>query len=71
MHDFKEIIPALKAKLSIRRKEWEPMTQMYVVGDHMVCQRGYAEPYKYDLSWYEIDASDWEIADTGFPRLQV
>jgi hypothetical protein len=66
--NFTSALVQLKARQSIQRKEWEPMTQMYVSGDQLVFQRGHGKPYPYELAWYELNKSDWQVADTGFPR---
>jgi hypothetical protein len=36
---------------------------MFIKDGATVCQRGDGQPYSYDLSWNEIVANDWEIAE--------
>jgi hypothetical protein len=60
---FESVIAALIAGQSVRRSVWEPITSMFIKDGEMVCQRGKGQPYSYDLSWYEIVACDWEIAE--------
>jgi hypothetical protein len=50
------IISALNSGKSVRLNEWEKQTRMFVLEGELVCQRGYAQPYRYDLSWHELTA---------------
>lgn len=61
MISFATAADALKKGARIRRTVWEAVTTMFVEKGTLVCQRGDAAPYAYDLSWFEIDANDWAI----------
>ena len=63
MTHFESVIAALTAGRSVRRTVWEPLTSMFIRDDEIVWQRGNGQPYGYDLSWYEIVASDWQIIE--------
>ena len=62
---FGSVIIALVAGQSVRRSVWEPITSMFIKDGATVCQRGDGQPYSYDLSWHEIVANDWQIAETS------
>ena len=61
MANFTTVAAALKLGHSVRRKGWEAITRAFILDGRFVCQRGDAEPHGYDLSWYEIDATDWSV----------
>lgn len=63
MMHFERVLAALTAGRSVRRTVWEPLTSMFIRDGAIVCQRGNGQPYSYDLSWYEIVASDWQIIE--------
>lgn len=53
---FENVIAALRSGKSVRLNNWEEQTRMFVLNGELVCQRGYAQPYRYDLSWHEMTA---------------
>ncbi len=61
---FVDVMKELKSGKKLRRSEtWEHTTVMYSDGEHLLVQRGNGEPYRYDLSWFEIVATDWSLAN--------
>jgi hypothetical protein len=50
------IIATLESGKSVRLSNWEKSTRMFVRNGELVCQRGDAKPYRYDLSWHELTA---------------
>jgi hypothetical protein len=59
---FGHVLLALAEGKSIRRNEWEPATKLFVLSECLVCQRGEADIWRYDLSWDEIAANDWQLS---------
>jgi len=65
MAEFGAILSALAEGKSVRRSEWEPMIQMFVTDDTLMCQCGNAKPWLYTMTWGEIAASDWQLVNDG------
>jgi hypothetical protein len=65
MVQFDKVQTALSAGQSVRLPHWESNTRMYIHNGVMVCQRGDANPYSYDLSWHEIAASNWQVIEVA------
>jgi hypothetical protein len=63
MASFASVLRALQQGKSVRLPRWESITKMFVAGGILLCQRGDAKSYPYDLSWYEIAATDWQIIE--------
>lgn len=61
---FATILPALMEGESVQRTEWEPIVRMFVLDDTLMCQCGNANPWHHSLTWEEITASDWQLAQT-------
>lgn len=67
---FASMIPVLDSGGRIRRDVWDDTTAMFV-HDGVLMQEATGEPYRYDLSWYEINAKDWRTAEPTSTRLQT
>jgi len=71
MSAFVSMIDTLESNGAVRRDQMEPDTTMRVVDGELVCQRGDSKPYPYQLSWHEINATDWRVADSTSNHLQT
>jgi hypothetical protein len=65
MKTFFEVVEALEQGVSVRMSTWEAITRMYIRDGVMVCQRGEAVPYKYELSWREMQQKAWSLVETS------
>jgi hypothetical protein len=70
MTGFDSMIEAVQSGVSIRRDAWEPTTIMFVE-DGELMQQATGKPYPYQLSWYEINATDWRAVDSTSIRPQT
>ena len=64
MTQFDGTMKALSAGAKVRRvSTWEAETVMFVQDGALVMSAHGGEPVPYDLSWYELNASDWEVIE--------
>ncbi|WP_263355416.1 hypothetical protein [Acidicapsa acidisoli] len=64
MAKFDGVTMALRQGAKVRRvKTWDAETVMFIQGDALVVSAYKGEPSAYDLSWYEIEAGDWEVIE--------
>ena len=65
MANFATILPALIQGHSVRRDEWDPFIRIFVLNDHLMCQRGNTNPWYHSLTWGEVTALDWQLIAAG------
>ena len=63
MAQFEMAVNALADGQSIRLPKWDSTTRVYFNDGVLVCQRGEAQPYPYDLNWHEIAANNWQVME--------
>ena len=63
MAQFEMAVDALADGQSIRLPKWDSTTRVYFNDGVLVCQRGEAQPYPYDLNWREIAANNWQVME--------
>jgi hypothetical protein len=62
------VLAAFTQGQSVRRIEWEPFVRMFVLRDHLMCQRGDSNPWVHSLTWGEVTALDWQPHPGGVRR---
>jgi hypothetical protein len=55
-------LTALAEGKHVRRDVWDETTRMFVENGVLV-QQATGKPYPYDLSWHEINATDWQVVE--------
>lgn len=58
---FFAVVKVLQEGFSVRMSRWEQITRMFIKDGTLMCQRGDAEPYAYELSWKEIQSKKWQV----------
>lgn len=70
MDTFVSMMPALASGRHVRFNRWDDTTSLFVK-DGELMQQGTGEPYPYQLSWYEINAPGWRLAEPTSNRPQT
>ena len=65
MTNFFAVVKALEQGRSVRMSKWEAITRLFIQDGEIVCQRGDAAPYKYELNWKEMQAKKWQVIEAN------
>jgi hypothetical protein len=64
MLNFADVFHALVEGKKVRLPKWDSTTTLSVLDGELVLQTRKGKPHSYDLSWYEINATDWQVVET-------